>query len=147
MQERAEYVMTGESYAAALARKLRVKPGQTALALDAPEEYVAALRGALGDGAVATQAEQGERYDLVSLFARSRVAAAAGAPTAIAATQSGGALWIMWVKKTSAQTGDLDRDSLWALVQPLGWGPVTSISLDDDWSALRFRPEAEIGRK
>lgn len=140
--------MSGESYAAALARKLRLKPGQTALALDAPEEYVAALRGALGDGAVATQAGQGgERYDLVSLFTRTRAAAEAGAPTAIAATQSGGALWIMWVKKTSAQAADLDRDLLWALVQPLGWGPVASISLDDDWSALRFRPEAAIGRK
>lgn len=139
--------MSGYTYNTALARKLRLKPGRTALALNAPDEYVAALFAVLGADAVATEAAKGARYDLVSLFARSRAAAKAGAPAAIAATQPDGALWIMWVKKSSAQAADLDRDSLWALIQPLGWGPVTSISLDDDWSALRFRPEAEIGRK
>lgn len=139
--------MSGESYGVALARKLRLKPGQTALALNAPVQFVAALQATLGASAVATAAAKGARYDLVSLFARSRAVAEVSAPAAIAATQPGGALWIMWVKKTSPQAADLERDSLWALIQPLGWGPVTSISLDDDWSGLRFRPEAEISRK
>ena len=135
--------MSEESYDAALARKLRLKPGQSALAVGAPEEYVAALRAALGADAVMVEAG-GRACDLVGLFARSRAEVEAGAPVAIAAVRTGGALWIMWPKKTARQATDLDRDALWALIQPLGWGPVASVAVDKTWSGLRFRPEADI---
>lgn len=140
--------MASESYPAALQRKLRLKPGQTALALNAPEEYLAALRAALGDEAVATSAgATGVDFDLVCLFARSRAEVEAAAPGAVAATRAGAALWIMWQKKSARQATDLDRDSLWALIQPLGWGPVASVAVDETWSGLRFRPEGDIGRR
>jgi hypothetical protein len=140
--------MADESYAAALQRKLRLKPGQTALALNAPEEYVAALRAALGEGAVATTGgKAGQSYDLVSLFARSRADVEAAAPAAVTATRAAGSLWIMWRKKSARQVTDLDRDSLWPILEPHGWGPVASIAVDDAWSGLRFRPEGDIGRK
>lgn len=142
--------MNDESYSAALARKLRLKQGQRALALEAPDEYIATLEAALGREAVATVQASGSPaavFDVVSLFARSRAVVTASAPAAIAATRDGGALWIMWPKKTSMKTTDLDRDTLWALLRPLGWGPVASIAIDETWSALRFRPEAEIQRR
>jgi hypothetical protein len=28
----------------------------------------------------------------------------------------------------------------------LGWGPVSNVALDETWSALRLRPEAEVKR-
>ncbi len=28
----------------------------------------------------------------------------------------------------------------------LGYAPVRQIAIDDDWSAVRFRPEAQIAR-
>lgn len=142
--------MNNESYSAALARKLRLKQGQSALALEAPDEYIAALEAALGREAVATVQASGSSaavFDVVSLFARSRAVVTASAPGAITATRDGGALWIMWPKKTSMKATDLDRDTLWALLRPLGWGPVASIAIDETWSALRFRPEAEIQRR
>jgi hypothetical protein len=133
-------------YAAGLARKLRLKPPLTALALNAPAKYVAALRAALGCDAVSERASSGA-YDLVSLFARSQADVEAGAPGAIAATRAGGSLWVMWPKKISGQITDLSRDTLWTLIQPLGWGPVASIAVDETWSALRFRPEGDIQRQ
>lgn len=140
--------MAVESYAGALQRKLRLKPGQTALTLNAPGEYVAALRAALGSDAVATSVgETGKTFDLVCLFANARAEVEGTASPIIAATRAGGSLWVMWRKKSARQTTDLDRDSLWALLQPHGWGPVASIAVDDTWSGLRFRPEGDIGRK
>lgn len=130
-----------DDYVAALARKLRLKPPLATLALNAPAEYVAALRAALGSAAVRENAD-GAMYDLVSLFARSRAEIEASAPAAIAATRAGGQLWIMWPKKTARVSSDLSRDSLAALLTLLGWEPVASIAVDDTWSALRFKPLA-----
>jgi hypothetical protein len=28
-----------------------------------------------------------------------------------------------------------------------GWSPVTQIAIDDTWSALRFRPSGDVGRR
>ena len=131
-----------DDYTAALARKLRLKQQQTTLALNAPPEYVTALRAALTPDAV-SESVGAATYDLVSVFARSRAEVEASAPAAIAATRAGGQLWIMWPKKTSKETSDLSRDTLWPLIQPLGWEPVASIAVDDTWSALRFKPLAD----
>jgi hypothetical protein len=133
-------------YMAALTRKLRLKPPLMALALNAPTEFCTALRAALGFDAVRESVDD-STYDVVSLFARFRAEVEASAPAAIAATRAGGQFWIMWPKKSAKEPSDLDRDTLWALVQPLGWGPVASIAIDNTWSALRFRPEGEIQRR
>lgn len=142
--------MTGEPYSAILARKLRLKRGQTALAFGAPDFYIAALRDILGEGAVDTS-KSGESgaaaFDVVSLFAREQAGVYSLAPAACAATRAGGALWIMWPKKLSGQSTDLTRDTLWPLMEPLGWGPVASVAIDDTWSGLRFRPETDIRRQ
>lgn len=135
-----------DGYATALARKLRLKPGQTALTFHAPAAFTAALGQALGVRNV-REAATADAHELVCLFARSRAEAMAGVPHAIAATRAGGQLWIMWPKKTSAQAGDLDRDSLAVLVSTFGWGPVASIAVDETWSGLRLRPEGDIKRK
>jgi hypothetical protein len=38
---------------------------------------------------------------------------------------------------------DINRDSLWPIVGEHGLRPITQISVDDTWSALRFRPLRE----
>ena len=142
--------MTGEPFSAILTRKLRLKRGQTALAIGAPNYYIAALRDVLGEVAVDTNdsgASGGAAFDIVSLFAREQAEVISLAPAACAATHAGGALWIMWPKKSSGQSTDLTRDTLWPLMEPLRWGPVASIAIDDIWSGLRFRPEADIRRQ
>jgi hypothetical protein len=34
---------------------------------------------------------------------------------------------------------DINRDSGWESIQKLGFETVRAVSIDDDWSALRFR--------
>ena len=49
-------------------------------------------------------------------------------------------VWIAYPK--SGQLGtDLNRDKLWKMVEEKGIRPVRQVSIDDAWSALRFRPK------
>jgi hypothetical protein len=49
-------------------------------------------------------------------------------------------LWILYPKGNKA---DINRDTLWPIVGEYGLRPITQISVDDTWSALRFRPLRE----
>lgn len=49
-------------------------------------------------------------------------------------------VWISYPKGTSKQKYDINRDKLWDLMIPKGWHPVSQISLDDKWSAIRIKP-------
>ena len=80
------------------------------------------------------------------LFVRTRAELAREAPRAINAVRPDGVLWISYPKKSAAGSSDLSRNVLWKDLAPLGWGPVSQVSLDDTWSAMRFRPEASIKR-
>lgn len=127
-----------------LAQKLRIAAGNAVLLLNAPEGYQQTL-GALSSGAqIAT--EPAGQYDVVLLFARDRAELEQSLRQATEAVRNGGILWIAWQKMASRGPADLNRDSLWAAVQPHGWGPVSNVAIDETWSALRFKPENEIKR-
>jgi hypothetical protein len=51
-----------------------------------------------------------------------------------------GALWLAYPKGTSKRyTSDINRDRGWTPVAEWGFVPVSQVSIDTDWSALRFR--------
>jgi hypothetical protein len=45
-------------------------------------------------------------------------------------------VWVLYPKGNKA---DINRDSLWPIVAEYGLRPITQVSVDDTWSALRFR--------
>jgi hypothetical protein len=47
-------------------------------------------------------------------------------------------LWVAYPKSKKLGT-DLNRDSLWKLMEPEGFEGVRLVSLDDTWSAMMFR--------
>lgn len=49
-------------------------------------------------------------------------------------------LWFAYPKGTSGIKTDINRDILWKLAEPYGIRPVSMVSLDGTWSAIRFRP-------
>ena len=57
-----------------------------------------------------------------------------------------GPLWASYPKRSAKVATDLTRDHGWEAFSSAGWRPVTQVSIDDVWSALRFRPLAEVGR-
>ncbi|RJQ51641.1 MAG: hypothetical protein C4521_12160 [Actinobacteria bacterium] len=84
--------------------------------------------------------------DTVLAFVTSLAEATEMAPAAFGRVAGGGLVWIVYPKGTSKVRTDVNRDILWEALKPTGWRPVRQISLDETWSAIRFRPEAEVGK-
>lgn len=55
-------------------------------------------------------------------------------------------IWVAYPKKTSKRYQDLYRDNLWDLVLPFGYHPVSQVSLDTTWSAIRIKVNEENTR-
>lgn len=47
---------------------------------------------------------------------------------------------VVWILYPKANRTDINRDSLWQMIAPYGFRPITQVAVDDTWSALRFRP-------
>lgn len=54
-------------------------------------------------------------------------------------------LWFAYPKGTSKIKTDINRDTLRATGEKFGITTVTAISIDNIWSALRFRPIDKVG--
>jgi hypothetical protein len=109
--------------------KLQLKPGQSVVVLNPPPglvlpEAVAAATAADADAVVAFVVRQD---DLAS------------AEQAVAAARADRLAWIGYPKGGQLGT-DLNRDRLVAALAGHGVQPVRQVSIDDTWSALRFRP-------
>lgn len=121
-----------------LVKKLAIKPHYSMLLLNAPEGYREQL-GTLPEGVEVFTQGKGP-FDVVHLFVQQKAELEDKAPAAIGAVKPDGLLWISYPKKTSKVSSDLSRDVMWQVVIKFGWQAVTQISIDDVWSALRFRP-------
>jgi hypothetical protein len=129
--------------ASSLIKKLRIQPGQRMLVLNAPQGYVSLL-GELPAGAELLEAPEGP-FDFVQLFVKDRGEFAAHGPAALAAVKYDGLLWVCYPKKSAGVPSDLSRDAMWELLAGSGWRPVAQVSIDEVWSAVRFRPEELVG--
>ena len=83
------------------------------------------------------------RADALLLFVNNMAEAQALTPDAVevvAEVKPEGVLWVAYPKGSSKVKTDINRDTLWPVVQAHGWRLVRQIAIDDVWSALRFRP-------
>ena len=55
-------------------------------------------------------------------------------------------LWFAYPKGTSKIKTDINRDTIRVTGEGFGITTVTAISIDDTWSALRFRPIDRVGK-
>ena len=122
-----------------LVGKLGIKPGHKLLIMNAPEGYRAIL-GALPEG-TELDSNAGQGFDFVQLFVRNKADVEKLAPEAVRALKTGGLLWFSYPKKSSKVETDISRDVGWEALTRAAMRPVTQVSIDDTWSALRFRPE------
>lgn len=116
-----------------VAKKLQLKPGRSVAVLQAPPDLPLDLdRGDLVDAPA--------EADAVLLFvtATADLSTEDGAAVVQAARRDALA-WVAYPKGGRLGT-DLNRDSLNALLMERGVRGVRQISIDETWSALRFRP-------
>lgn len=128
----------------ALAKKLRLHDAQRALILNAPEGYLEMLGEV--PAAVTIGHEPTGEFDFAHLFVKDRSELERFIDRVLQAIEYDAILWISYPKGGSGVDTDLNRDKLWEALSDKGIRPVTQVSIDKVWSAMRFRPLEEVGR-
>lgn len=120
-----------------LAKKMKLKPGQRAALINAPEDYLKGLRP-LPAGVDLTERLQG-KFDWVQVFVKNKAELDKITPKVIRALKPESLLWISFPKGTSKIQTDLTRDKGWDAVQQADLKWVNLILVNETWSAFSLR--------
>ncbi|UJF31930.1 YdeI/OmpD-associated family protein [Paenibacillus hexagrammi] len=121
-------------------KKLRLADRSRALILNAPDGYIDNLRLLIEDVPLTKEQQGNEGYDFVQLFVNNIDEWSQWIGSAARAVVRDGLFWICYPKGTSKVKSDLNRDILWQHMSPHHFTGISLVSLDDTWSAMRFRP-------
>ena len=127
---------------ASIVKRLGLKPRMRALVLRAPSGYMNSL-SPLPDQ-VEISEDLGGLHEFVQLFAMKKSDIAKTAKKLLQSAAPGALVWISYPKRASGLDSDLSRETVWAAMEGTGWRPVSQIAIDEVWSALRFRPIADV---
>ncbi|WP_079509164.1 hypothetical protein [Mesobacillus jeotgali] len=110
-------------------KKLRYKPGNAAI-MNAPDKFQFAIDQLDG------------MNDFLLLFVNNSQEVREWLPNALDHLKEDAVFWIAFPKKSSKVQTDINRDSLFTLVrEESDYRAVSNVSIDEKWSALRFRQE------
>ncbi len=126
-----------------VAEKMHMKPGHRVLTVNAPRFYPT-LMGGLPEGAKVVKGGDGEPVHFVHLFIKDRAEINRHLASALVSVGAETLFWISFPKQSSGLATDVTRDEGWEPVSQAGWEPVTIVSIDDTWSALRWKRSADI---
>jgi hypothetical protein len=123
-----------------LLEKLNYK-GQERIAVINAEDYVfLTLSENLKDIIIDREIDPRYPYEFIILFVTKVSEIELIAPMALHNLIADGILWFCYPKKTSKNyKSDIDRDHGWDLLNEAGLMGVRMVSIDEDWSAFRFR--------
>jgi hypothetical protein len=121
-----------------LAKKLKLKPGQRAAIIGAPEGYIDSLRP-LPEQLELSQQLDGI-FDWVQIFVKNQAEVAQLVPKVVQALKPESILWVSFPKGTAKIQTDLTRDRGWDVVQQADLKWINLISVDETWSAFSLRP-------
>ena len=119
-----------------VAQKARVKPGARIAIINRIPRIVESL------GLPEVTFVRSGAADLVFLFVRTRAELETAMRPAVGRLGAGAALWVFFRKGSKSAGLDLSRDTVWSVAEKLGLRPLGLLSVDDTWSAFRFRQAA-----
>jgi hypothetical protein len=129
--------MSGKS----LSQKLAIRPGYRIAVVNPPKTVGELVSGLSSDANVSSEVEGAHA---VLLFVADSSELARFWPTVGTSMRADAVLWIAYPKRTSTVRTDLSRDHGWEPVVDAGLDTVSQVSLDDTWSALRFRRDPAL---
>ena len=127
-----------------LTKKLRLHTAHHALLLNPPASYLESLGELPKDLLLDTEITG--TYDFTHLFVSNFQELNEAIDRVLDAVQHDSLFWISYPKGSSEVETDLNRDSLWKAMLEKGIRPVTQVSVDPVWSAVRFRPIEVVGK-
>lgn len=117
-----------------VAQKAHVKPGTTIAVINRVAGVVESLGLPEGVAFVSPAAAQ-----LVLVFASARADLECQLPRATARAGPDSAIWVLFRKGSRDAGLDMNRDTVWAVAESCGLRPVGLVSVDETWTAFRFR--------
>ena len=129
----------------ALGKKLLLHKVQQALVLNAPEGYLEQLGETPAE--MVTVIDPGEKYVYVQLFVKERAELDDWIDRVLGAIAYDAYLWVSYPKGGSGVQTDLNRDKIWKALAEKGISPVSMVSIDEVWSAMRLRPTELVDGK
>src|SRR5579875_2850112 len=122
----------------AVAKKLLIKPNQNWLFINAPENILATFEP-LPDG-VQVAFETKNIADGLILFAQDSTELGIGLKQIQSSVKPETVLWVAYPKKSSGIKSDLEMTGNWSLAAAFSLEPCAAASINETWTALRFRP-------
>lgn len=124
----------------AIIKKLQYKLQEQVLVVNAPTEFKEVLADWRKTARVHTEPHNGTTYSFVLVFVKSEDDVRAAAQKFIPLLEPDAVSWMAYPKKTSKKyKSNITRDAGWAALGEQGYEGVAMVSIDDDWSAFRFR--------
>ncbi len=119
-----------------LANKLYIREGYRIAILNPPVGY-SQLLGELPDNVTVANSLEGE-FDVIQFFVTKRKKLEEKLSGLSDALRSRGLVWVTYHKGNQLDA-DINRDSIVAYAETIGLKAVAQVSVDDIWSALRFK--------
>ena len=124
-------------------RKLRFKDNLKSVVINAPKQIEEEFKK-VGS---ATSAKSSAKYQFTILFTKDKSEVDKLAKSTIDNIEYDSIFWIAYPKGGSSIKTDINRDKLWELLKPYEYRPVSQVAIDNDWSAMRFRPTEKVKSK
>ena len=119
--------------------KLNLKDQRHILVLNAPESFELEMSGLRGV-TIWRDLPKADRVGFSLAFVTKQDEVDAITPKVAKKAEGDAAIWFAYPKGTSKKyKSEINRDRGWKVLGRFGFEPVRAVSIDDDWSALRFR--------
>ncbi len=121
-------------------KKLQYKLQEDVLIVNAPEEFIGVLNDFKKTARVFTEVSGTKIFLFALIFVKTEADVKKTAKKYIKLLAPDAVSWMAYPKKTSKKySSDITRDSGWEALGELGYEGVSMVSIDNDWSAFRFR--------
>ncbi len=123
-----------------LLEKLNYKGHNRISVIGAEQSFINSVSSELKDAIIDEEIDPRYPYEFMIIFVKSISEVESIAPMTLHNLKADGVLWFCYPKKTSKKyKSDIDRDHGWKPLNDSGLFGIRLVSLDDDWSAFRFR--------
>jgi hypothetical protein len=123
-----------------LLEKLNYKGNNRIAVLNAEDKFISSLSVAISDVTIDREIDPRFPYNFILIFVRNQAEVDTFSSIALHNLLCDGVLWFCYPKKTSKKyISDIDRDHGWKTINDAGFHGIRIVTVDENWSALRFR--------
>ena len=123
-----------------LLERLNYKGNDRIAVLNSEESFTSALLMECSELTIDREIDPRFPYSFILTFVRNQAEVEAFTPIALHNLLCDGVLWFCYPKKSSKLFhSDIDRDHGWQRLNDAGFHGIRVVSIDNDWSAMRFR--------